>query len=855
MSRLRLLGLAAVAFASACGDKVPDASIRFSEPTAVAVFDGVTSKNAGVHPYVAVANAGRDDLTLLDAVDDRPVLSPILTRSLSVSVPSPRPTRLVASTLWDGLDAALPAAEPTADLLLVVSAGEAVLQLVKTWEADPVVVAGQAVDLSAVEPGAEIVALAAVPVPDGATLAPVAGRVRVLAALTGARLAVVEYARVANGAIEAGAVTVQALEAGGEPFQAVDLAVSPFDPAHVYVATPDPIAGVLGVAELDVRSAPGTWTARAIDARGPTRLVAAWRLKERKPNETGNPPGGFEDIAVDRVYAALDPAGCGRDQRVPCGIAVLDPVAGRILPDIPGVPVGGTGASVLMPYLAPIPIPGLPVALKISGPPARAPLGTVETYFQPPWMRLSAGTGARGTSAVMAVPSTNGRVYLVDLARWAVPNDQSMLRGASRTRVTAASSAGIDGSERRLGLWNREEETVAVESADLIPLPLVTPGFTPTETMTVRFQGELPGLAGVDGNPAETGRIGDPDGRTWLAMQVGDDVPAVGRQIYRSVRLYDPAFGLRVGDIALVFAPGVPGCPEATIVEARVGAILPPTAAYPGGAVALDPSLEDPIPEDDPATPEDEHAGWADWPACVTALGGGHQVRIAAFRAAEMVAAGSVTGYAGRPAVVYADELAASTPFTVAYEDEDALTCPLDPWPADPAAVPCDDACRTQCERLFLARKARRFYHLSDACDPTAMPVDPACTTWPDHAFPVANGPVVSFTVGYTPELDDDDEFVDPGGRLPVDDQKLWGTLRQMALTFDTQAGVNPASRASSTATSIAPIILPLGAATFDRSVYPGREADAYRFYVPYVYDYVLDFSPAQAVNLNVVIR
>jgi len=860
MKRLSRLALAAAAAAgAACGSKVPESPIRLSEPSALAVFDGVTAKNPGsVHPYVAIANAGRDDLTLVDAVDDRAVLAPALSRSLAVPVPAPRPTMLVASSLFDGDDASPPAAA-TADLLVVVSAGVPILELVDTWSGSPAVVAGQAVDLAAVAPGAEILALEAAPVPDGATPpGRTPGRVRVLAALTGARLAVVEYGRAPDGGIAAGAVALRDLAAGGAPFDAVDLAVNPFDAGHLYAASTDPIGGVMGVAELDVRGDPAAWTVRAIDARGPTRLVAAWRLQERKPAETGEPPGAFEATAVDRVYAWLDPSGCGRERRVPCGLAVLDPVAGRILPDLPGTPPGGSVASPLMPYLAPIAIPGLATALAISGPPARAPAGA-EAFFQPPWMRLNAGTGARGTSAVMAVPSSNGRVYVVDLARWAIPNDRSILRGDSRTRVTSAVASTIEGTARRLGLWDPRDDRLKHEGSDLIPAVRVTPGFTQSETFTVTFQGEMPGFTTGDLNPAETGRLGD--GRTWLALQTSEAAPGGGRSIFRAVRVYDPAFGLRAGDIALFAAPDVPGCPGPKAdgsyrsVEARLGAILPPTPEYPGGAVALDPSLTDQT-VDDPSTTEFE--GPFDWPACVASLADGYALPIAIFRAAELVAVGSVTGYAGRPQVVYPDELATSTPFTVAYEDEDALTCPFDPWPADPGAVACDDACRAQCERLVLARKTRRFYHLSDSCAGTA---DTAIClgNWPGYAFPVANGPLVSFTVGYKPEPVGTDEkgnpTGDPGGRLPVDDQKLWGALRNLQVTFTTQAGVSPTARSSGTSSSVAPVIMPLGAATFDRSPYQGKEGEAYRFYTPYVYDYVLDFSPAQAINQVVVIR
>jgi hypothetical protein len=850
MSRASTLAVVALVALTACDSTTPIPPVRFAQPAAVAVFRGVTTKNPGVHPYVAVANAGSHDLTLIDAVDDRAVLAPILTRSLAVPVPGMRPTLLVSSSLWDGPDLDVDPPDPTrpatADLLVVASESSPVLQLVQTWSADVRTLAAEQVDLGAIAPGAEVLALVAAPVPDaGVPPRRTPGRVRVVAALTENRLAVVEYVR-AGEAIVAEAAEVRTLEVGGAPFQPVALAVSPFDPAHVYVATPDPIGGVFGVAELDARGPLAAWTVRALDARGPTSLVAAWRLHERQAAESGDPPGAFEAAPVDRVYAALDRAGCGPDRRVPCGIAVLDPVTGGMRADYAG----------LMPYLAPISVPATPLALTISGPPAVAASATDPAQFKPPWMRISPASGARGTSAVMAIPSSDGRVYFADLARWAVPNERSILRTDSRTSVTSAAAGLPSDTVRRLGFWDvgAESSTVTTEAARLATAVTVTPGFTRSETWTVTFQGELPGLASGDVLYGQTGRA--EDGRTTLALQVPVATSDGAPRFTQVVRLYDPAFGLHPGDIVTLAAAGIPGCPAGP-VEARVAELRAPTADAPGGSVVLEGSIVDPVPVE----LDTGELVFDDWPACVAAAGNGYARVPAAFRAGGLVVTGSVTGYAGRPELLAAPVTADTPGFSLAYQDEDALSCPLDPWPADPAAVPCDAACRDSCEALALVRRARRHYHVSDRClgvTPGPVPSslnDYNCTSiWEGRDFPKANGPVIAFKLGYVPKPDAEGDPGDPGGAFPAEDQTLWPELRRLGIQLTTQNGLSPSSRLPLTGGAAAPI-LPRGAAAFDRSPYPGKAGDAYRFYVPYAHDFIFDMSPAQPINLPVVIR
>ena len=299
-----LLLAALAAGSAACGSSTTTSTIGLSEPSAVAVFRGYTTKNVELRPYVAIASAGKDELVLVDALDDKAVLAPVVIRPLAVPVPEPRPAMLVSGSLADG---------DKPDLLVAISAGSTVLQVVQTWTsagAPDVRVRAEAAfarDLADLAPGAElrVVISAPVPVLGASGWAPDPGRVRVVAALTGGRLAVVEYTRDPgpDAAIVAGTPVVQQLG-----FDVLSLAVNPADPRFVYAATVDPIpttAGpVMGAAELDATGAPGAWTWRGLDARGPTTLVAASRLAERKVDSFADDPAAFQKDASGNLVQA-----------------------------------------------------------------------------------------------------------------------------------------------------------------------------------------------------------------------------------------------------------------------------------------------------------------------------------------------------------------------------------------------------------------------------------------------------------------------------------------------------------------------------------------------------------------------
>ena len=148
------------------------------------MFRGVTTKHGldpanpsrPYFPHIAVANAGANDVSIVDGVDDSLVAAPIPLRGLVYPLPG-RPALLASGDLGD--------LKP--DLLVAVSAGDSRLQIIRTWAADGAVV-GE-VDL-----GADVLALAALAPDPGAP-----GAVQIVAALAGERVAVVTFTRTAGG--------------------------------------------------------------------------------------------------------------------------------------------------------------------------------------------------------------------------------------------------------------------------------------------------------------------------------------------------------------------------------------------------------------------------------------------------------------------------------------------------------------------------------------------------------------------------------------------------------------------------------------------------------------------------------
>jgi hypothetical protein len=757
VTRRGLLVLALVA--TACSDRsATPPGVVLRQPSAIAVFHGYTIKDpVNLRPYLAIANASRNDLSVVDAVDDTPVLAPIALETLVV--PVDRPAMLASSSLGDG--------KP--DLLVAVSAGSSELQLVRTWTSSNAVVEGSSVDL-----GDDVLAMVAVPSPPGTT--------RIAAALADRKLAIVEFARALEGiGIEVVAAEVQALD-----FQAIGLAAVPGDEARLYAASLEEIGGVQGVAEIDLSTA--SWGVRGIAARAPTRLVAAARLRERRADALAADATAFdEQELVTRVYAVVDEGSCGPGRRVDCGVVVLDPA----LEGAGGIPEDWAG---WMPYRAPIRVPGVPLALAVAHPPQQPPSPADQVYHSE-HMRLWAGS-AQATTAVGAVASDDGSIYFLDLGRFKL---------ATSAPVPPATGVRVTSPPAGARLWLQDLESGAfapnVTEAAGPRYVAVTPGYTPTETWTVTHQGVLPRL---QGRPAEAGRV---DATTiWLALQVGDGPPASGRIVSQVVQLHHPALGVEVGDVVVLQRSGV--C-AGTAFEGRIAGRLPPSAAHPGGAVALEP-------------PADAVPGCFEELGDAIDTGGGLATGLqATIRAGGAVLIGERTGYAGRPQL--------GVPFTLAYPpdggpgDEEALLalCPLDEEPFD--AGSCGPACRVACDRLVLARKARRIHHLSEDCGGV-----PGCLARGWEGFPVVNGPALQLRVGLDAET----------GSEPA---------RDMSVRLETSSGIAPLSFRPS------PAVRANGAIAFDRT--PWNPEAGYRFLFSYPSDMVVDVTPSVTPPSAVVIR
>jgi hypothetical protein len=676
-SSLRLPALALAAALAACGeDPAVEASLLLAEPSAVAVYRGLTPKHAEVHPYLAVANAATNDLTLLDAVNDSQVLAPVPLRPMVIPVPG-RPALLVSADLGDSTPG-----DERPDLLAAVSAGSSVLQVIATWIPGGGVACGGEGEPACIDLGADVLALVALP-PEG-------GEARVAAALAGGTVAVARFGRAGtpDDAIDVANVGVSATALS---FQPVALAITPGDGTRLWAATPD----LPGVARIDVSGAgvptePGV----LLDARAPTRLVAAARLAERAPGsavvyqQAGVDPSALVSAfegqpVVDRVYAVLDESFCGLEAEIACGLVALDPDTGALVPD--PAPAGTMQA----PFRAPIPIPGRPLALGATPPPA-VPPSAADPIFAGTYLRIGTNLGARASTGAAAVASSDGSLYHVDLGRWEIPSDRLVHENVGAT-VTAAAELALDPAS-------------AVT---------VTPGFTPTARWTVTFEGVLPGLRS---RRAQVRNEGGPA----LALQVGE-----GGSATEVVRLYDPTLGVRPGDTVVieVIDPSALGTCTGQFEVAVADLLEPASSTIPGGAVLL--------AEKDPTNPA--------WHSCFTTLQAIGTEAIGGLRATfragganpYVLSRGTATAaiHVGRPAI--------GEPFGLGWTDETAFgACalpPAVPWPGNPDDVPlCTDACRTACQDLLRARLARRIGYV-----PERGSVDPA---GPALAFTLALG-------------------------------------------------------------------------------------------------------------------
>ncbi|MBK9518830.1 MAG: hypothetical protein IPO09_16060 [Anaeromyxobacter sp.] len=879
----RRFALVALLLAAACTQTSTRPGIRLDGPSAVAVFQAVTTRDAALRAYVAIANERGGDLRLLDAIDGAAVLAPGLILSLSVPT-HPRPALLASGSLFD--------ATPGADLLAVAPAGSVAcdpagtrlsgcVQVVATWTPATAVASALTLDLGelAGEGETEVLALAILPVPEELTPGVVTsrpGRARLVAGLAGGRLLVADFRRAADGlAIELDTATFDDPAAPGTPltrprvrvhelgFSPRSLSASP-DLVHLYAATLDPIGAVEGVAELDL-SSPGVSdpspgfsapVVRAFDAGAPTTVVLAARVREfldtplagttvaLTPDSYGEP--------VLRVYAALDPARCGPAEAVACGIITFDPALGARAPD----PAGE------LPYRAPMPVPGTVLSLTAIYPPAWGGADLSGAEIKPPaavpplvpsLQKLAVEAGERWTSTLAAVGSTTGFTYLADLGHFGLVNAQWMgVAGANTTPAqvfTVSLAVPIEDEDGvvypevpanvdypRIGAWNdvtprldgQGNPAPVINGLDIRDQRLisVTPGYTQTEDWRLTFEGALPGL---DRRQAEV--AAGPGGLEWLAVQAATGLPeatdpAAPTARFRGVaRLYDVRLGVQPGDVVRI-TPTDAACAGATTFEVRVADLLPPdTASHPGGAVSL--------------------TAPAALPACFQVASPTVRQATVTIRSRGLVLTGTESGYAGRPVL--------DVPFSLRHEDEASLPCPMLESPAWPPAA-CDAACRATCERRLLARKARRFAYVTEKC-PTALtdpPTDPpdadqvakkvACETrWtravvpvpPPLVFPNPTGEVLSLRPG----LGWDDSVTTPVAQL----------RRGTVLFIQARSGFQPATRRPTSGGTISGDVFPAGHATFDRSAATLDAAAGQRVFGAYPGNLLLDFTPSSA--------
>ena len=879
----------------ACGSETQPLGPRLNGPAALAIFQGRTSDSPDeLASYLAVASSRGDELRIIDVVDNTALLAPVQFAPLSVPTGA-RPARLASVSLNDG----------GADALVVVPAGASELQLVQTWAAPTRIAPGGSLDLGALAGGAEVLAIVGAPLPEQPVSpgpwVPAVGEGRFLVALSGGRLAVV---RASRGPGPDGEVVLEItpeeivdlasrlVPPAADPFDAVSLAVSP-EVGLVYAASLDAIGGVLGVAEVTLTGDPATWSARAIDARAPTHLVAAFATAERDLDPAARDyPDSFHTTKSLRVYAVLDQTGCGREHQISCGLVVLDPLLGGLAPD----PAGE------LPFLAPIRLPARPVAIAVTGPPVNGTSAWGAAFKKATYvdadglplelLRFAPSTGADYTAAMAVVATADGKASWLDLSRWRTPSDVSALRAVGTGALPGVASTAVRGlpgfedgvpgaflgiceydagacvysDDKVPGADEPEDPTQPVlTSAVAAARVRVTPGYTPDGGWAVRYRTPLPGLN------LRRGVLGRANGRLYAAFQVPSGV--ADPPFYRVIRVYAPAFG--VNSVATDGAPNADaleveldaGTPcalgDGTPIEAfsaPVQDLLPPEGAlYPGGALEVG-AITSPTGGSCDGIAEGQA-----FPATLTirtsGLGLYTDVRFGTL------ALDSGT-YAGRPQL--------EVPFALGYYPEEDLACPLIPWPETGPIPYCGVGCRAECEALVLSRLARRLYYIDTICPaPVCSGPDQQTTCFPlkedppgsgtfvstdpclrfgfdDERFvyPLPLGPAVAFLVGTIPS-EWTERLEDGTTVVHVETEPKPGSRLELATT----SGMFTSARQPISNNSVIGAAMPTDVVVFDRSTLPDHDEDGLRFYVSYPDNQVLVFSPASGAGSVTLIR
>jgi len=671
-------------------------------------------------------------------------------------------------------------------------------------------------------------------------------------------------------------------------FPPIAMAAAP-DNVHVYLASQQPIRDssgqeVLGIAEVDVSAGLGLpWPVRGFDARGaPTFSVVAAFVGERTQENFYT----FAEPAL-RVYASLDPSGCGPEGMIACGVATFDPALGGLAAD-PAVP-GPPGWRVpTQSYRTPIFVAALPIAMGIAPPaanpgpnPPSTPFGSqvcyspaqagvalplcpsiTEVASNPPFnnggvpqsfMLQAPPTGQLWTSVTGLVTAIDGFAYLQDLGRFGPVNAVSMLNDENtRTKPLAASSVGPLGpignsslfgfpdGTAALGLWldqssGTDAGTVVSDATDLASAITVWPGFTKDDHWLVSYQGVLPGLA------QRRAVLGLSDDATlYLAIQEAavpsDDgvLPDVTYWVPGAI-LSRPDLGIHTEE-----RDGVPGDIGVFLLDNDPCASTRPNWIPTGGTDPVyDPTK---APQAHEATllsllPEDAllYPGGAMrlapivGPSADPALAAEYQCLVAWFQRPENADKVLTAFRNNPPSTDYARGAWVRagglllSGSVAGYAGRPSMDLRYE--------LAWTDETGLTGEALVLARKARRFYY------PSAYPTRPY-QGYPDMEDPMQPGPALGFRVGrYCLSTVPD---CNATTSLPA---------RDAGVDFFTQSGVfalsrHPSSSAGGTAVT-----------SFDKSEFPGQEYVGRAFYVTFTGDLLMMIPPGLDVGQTITIR
>ena len=880
----RLPIVLAVLLLSACSKGNSRVAAGFRGPVAVVPFSGMNPDRpeAGLVPLIAVASFRGNELRLIDPAIDAPLAGPNVAYALAVPT-MPRPVHLASGSLQDG----------EADVLVVASSGEQV-QLVGTWldgtKGFGVVTTW---DLSSVAGvGAQVLSLAVAAVPSGpATGTPAVapttpGMAWVVAAFSdprdalGGQLVVLEVARQPDGSIAlAGPPVVKPLG-----FAPVAMAVAP-DNVHLYFASRDPIRDstgrvVLGVAEVNASAGlAGPWPVRGLDSRNaPTYTVAAAFVGERTQ-------ANFYtlDAPALRVYASLDPSGCGADRDIACGVATFDPALGGLSPD--PAPPGPPGSTVpTQSYRTPLFVPSQTIAMGIALPPAipgSVPPGATngsQVCFSPavagnplplcpsvalgtttsppfngsgaaqPFMLLAPPVGPLWTSVTALVTAIDGLAYVQDLGRFGPVNATTMVGNPlTQTGVFIAEAFGPAGPTANspflgfpegtsaVGVWQDHPEsgapTVIHDTTGLPSTFIAWPGFTRTDRWLVSYQGVLPGLVQRRSVLGLT-----PGGALYLAIQdalvpsIGGRLPADSEWVAGAV-IASPELGVHTldangapGDLGL-FLLDVDPCPSTRpnwIPSGQTTPVYDPTKppkAHEAVLAAL-------LPPDPILYPG---GGMLLAPAADPAMASEYACLVDWFRSpgnagTVLTAFGTnptATDYA-RGAVIRAGGFVLVGGLA-GYAGRPQLGRRYDLAWSDEAGL--------SGEALVLARKARRFYY------PAAYPAIPYAG-FPEMTDPMQPGPALGFRLG---------RFCQTG--VAGCDPLTSPPARDAGVDFSTRSGLEPMSRRPGSTSGGNAVT------SFDKSVIPGLESKGRVFYSTFVGDALMMVPPGLDVSQTFTIR